>query len=67
MKDSNVMIYGETGTGKEIIAQGIHNGSPHREGKFVAVNCAAIPENLMESILLAQQKALLPVLPIKKG
>lgn len=67
MKDSNVMIYGETGTGKEIIAQGIHNGSPHREGKFVAVNCAAIPENLMESILFGSTKGAFTGAADKKG
>lgn len=46
---SNVLIYGETGTGKEMFAQGIHNASDKREGPFVAVNCGAIPETLVES------------------
>ena len=41
-----VMIYGETGTGKEMFAQSIHNASPYMNGNFVAVNCAAIPDNL---------------------
>ena len=46
---SNLLIYGESGTGKELLAQSIHNASPFRNGPFVAVNCAAISENLIES------------------
>lgn len=48
---SNIILYGETGTGKEVFAQSIHNASPRKEGPFVAVNCAALPENLLESEL----------------
>jgi len=49
--DSNVLLLGETGVGKEVFAQGIHNASSRRNEPFVAVNCAALPENLLESQL----------------
>ncbi|MFU8768267.1 MAG: sigma-54 interaction domain-containing protein [Desulfotignum sp.] len=48
---SPIMIQGETGTGKELFAQSIHNFSPRRKEKYVAVNCAAIPHYLMEGML----------------
>ena len=51
-----VMIYGETGTGKEMFAQSIHNASPYKAGPFVPINCAAIPENLLESMLFGTVK-----------
>ncbi|MFC2637447.1 MAG: sigma 54-interacting transcriptional regulator [Mitsuokella sp.] len=49
--EANVLIYGETGTGKEGMAQSLHNGSRRADGPFVSVNCTSIPRNLMESEL----------------
>lgn len=55
-QDSSVLLVGETGTGKEIFAQSIHRESERRDKKFVALNCAAIPDSLIESILFGTQK-----------
>ncbi|WP_299201157.1 sigma 54-interacting transcriptional regulator [uncultured Amphritea sp.] len=49
--DTTILLLGETGTGKELLAQGIHNASPRRDGPFVGINMAALPESLVESEL----------------
>ena len=54
--DVSVMLLGASGTGKELLARGLHNSSPRRNGAFVAINCAAIPENLLEAELFGYEK-----------
>ncbi|MES2801049.1 MAG: sigma-54 dependent transcriptional regulator [Bdellovibrionota bacterium] len=54
--DTTVLIRGENGTGKELVAKAIHFNSPRKSGAFVAINCGAIPEHLMESELFGHEK-----------
>lgn len=54
--DVTVLLQGESGTGKEVIAQYIHQNSAYYQGPFVAVNCAAIPENMLEAMLFGYEK-----------
>ena len=54
--DASILIYGETGTGKELLSQAIHYNSSRKENAFLAINCATLPESLFESILFGTEK-----------
>jgi two-component system NtrC family response regulator len=54
--NATVLLLGESGTGKELLARGLHQASPRKSSRFVAINCAAIPENLLESELFGYEK-----------
>ena len=56
VRDTSVLITGESGTGKELIAQAVHHNSSRRDHRFVAVNCGALPENILESELFGYRK-----------
>ena len=66
-RDSHVMLVGKTGTGKEVLAKRIHNLSPRRGRPFLAINCAAIPEALLEGILFGTAKGVYTGAVERKG
>lgn len=67
VNDSSIMLYGETGVGKEIFAQSIHSASMRKQKEFVAVNCAALPSGIIESLLFGTVKGAFTGSMDKKG
>lgn len=67
LTDTNILITGETGTGKELFAQSIHNYSPRRDQPFIDINCGAIPSNLVESVFFGTEKGAFTGSVAKKG
>ncbi len=66
--DSPVLLLGETGTGKEVIANAIHSASPRKDGPFIKVNCGAIPDTLLDSELFGHEKgAFTGAISLKRG
>jgi transcriptional regulator with PAS, ATPase and Fis domain len=55
-RELSVLFFGETGTGKELLARAVHQNDPHRHGNFIPINCASIPENLLESELFGHER-----------
>lgn len=67
VKDSSVLLWGETGVGKEVFAQSIHSASPRKDKEFVAINCAALPSGIIESLLFGTVKGAFTGSTDKKG